>query len=266
MSKINKITIRLPIKSSASAFTDVNNLLKNIHDTNIVNEGKYKFIEFKKINNLLEQIIESSYKLSAFKLLINDEEVDRKDLLRTTRYALFCPFYNKCKGICMVDLTNSDYEFQKIETYFEPERLKRKLYYMNKLKLSNFIERNSWISFNEQNDATILDKDLLKQDIKQNLIIQEKYCEIFDWEKLESKFNIPDTIPISNSADSSSNDINGEELDPNEEELDPMTLLIYIADLLENLPQKLNETMRNLFIEAGLINGETQTGKSTDYN
>ena len=269
MSKITNITIRLPAKSSASSFSDVNNLIKDIDEKNIRKEGKFQFIEFIEKSNLLNQIIETAYKLSAFKLIINDEEIDRRDLLRTTRYALFCPFESNCQGLCQVDMINFDnYSFQKLTTFFN---FKKYLEYFNDDKIKRFQNKYSWFNVNNQKDTYYINKNKLKEEIQYNFILQNKYCDIFDWNKIDSQINIPESGNFIYSPSDLSSDMEDDEEDEEEQNNsdsdikfidDPIILLNIISAQLDELPQKINESIRKLFVETGLLKNVDE--KTTD--
>jgi len=243
----NAFTIRLPKSSRASVFTDIKQILNVIP---YKTDEKFILIEFQEKREELKQLVELGKSLSAFKLYINGNPVNKSDLLYITRWALFCPYSGRCEGICMVDLRSFGFRsLQDIHRSLDPENP-----FENRGgDYQNLIESNySWIQYieKEEEDQLEIDHNKLVEEIRRDLQIQEKYCDIFDWKAIEKKLRqFPSTFEVKPK-------INNWDL-----------LFYYLEEVLpEKITANMEKTLRQLAEEAGLIKPEKSIEKNKEEN
>lgn len=237
-----KFTIRLPKSSRAAAFMDVQQILNTIP---YKIKDKFILVEFEEKTKELKELVEVGRKLTAFKLFINDEPIDRSGMLHIVRWAIFCPYSEQCNGICMVDLRSFGFQtLQDILQMLDPSKP-----YVRRSGEYDALLRSDyrWLQYieGEEKDHVQIDHDILGEDIRRDLQTQEKYCDIFNWEAIEGEVQrFPKQVEVV-------------------PKVDNWDMLFYYLETV--IPEKLTENfekiLRQLFEEAGFIESDNEQDK-----
>ncbi|MGC9781336.1 MAG: hypothetical protein HZR80_18995 [Candidatus Heimdallarchaeota archaeon] len=171
---------------SSSYYPDV----KKIIEKYSYDEDKYYFyVSINELNDDLKNLLSIARWWKAFKLFINGNNIERKDVHLIYKI-LYCEFKSDCEGIC----------FHPISTMYKGERSEYSVYKLiKKLKeihdegwnLEYYLRNKRWSkkSENEKEKKYQINKSLLIEEIQGSYSLVDDYCDIYDFEKMKKELD-----------------------------------------------------------------------------